>query len=64
LYELRVPFANELIQTAWLMRRGSAERAQAVALALAAKQGHYLVPVRAFYTMRMQSNPFLRWAAP
>jgi hypothetical protein len=34
------------------------------ALALAGKQGRYFVPVEAFQTMRMQSNPFLRWAAP
>jgi hypothetical protein len=34
------------------------------ALALAGKQGRYLLPVQAFQTMRMQSNPFLRWAAP
>ena len=64
LYELRVPFANKLIQSAWLMRPGSAAPGESAALALAGRQGHYFVPVRAFYTMRMQSNPFLRSAAP
>ena len=63
LAELRVPFANKLIHSLWLTNRvrGGDER---VALALAARQGRYFVPVEAFQTMRMQSNPFLRWAAP
>lgn len=64
LYELRVPLANKLIQTAWLLRRGSAPPDELAAIALAGRQGRYFVPVRAFYTMRMQSNPFLRWAPP
>jgi hypothetical protein len=64
LYELRVPFANKLIQNAWLLRPRGAAAADHAALALAAGQGHYFVPLHAFYTMRMQSNPFLRWAAP
>jgi hypothetical protein len=64
LYELRVPLANKLIQTAWLLRPGSAPPGDVAALKVAGRQGHYFVPVHAFYTMRMQSNPFLRWAAP
>jgi TadE-like protein len=64
LYELRIPFANKLIQSAWLLRPGSAGAVDRAALALLGRQGHYFVPVHAFYTMRMQSNPFLRWAAP
>jgi Flp pilus assembly protein TadG len=64
LYELRVPFANKLIQSAWLLRPSRAAAADRAALAVAARQGRYFVPVHAFYTMRMQSNPFLRWAAP
>ena len=64
LYELRVPLANKLIQSAWLLRPRAAPPADVAALGVAAKNGHYFVPVHAFYTMRMQSNPFLRWAAP
>ncbi|HYZ90356.1 MAG TPA: TadE family protein [Myxococcales bacterium] len=64
LYELRVPFANQLIQGAWLLRPASATADDRAALALLGRQGRYFVPVHAFYTMRMQSNPFLRWAAP
>jgi hypothetical protein len=65
LYELRVPLANKLIQTAWLaLRRGAAGASFDIALTALARQGHFFVPVQAFHTMRMQSNPFLRWAAP
>lgn len=34
------------------------------ALAVLARRGRYYLPVDAWHTMRMQSNPFLRWAAP
>jgi hypothetical protein len=70
LYELRVPFANKLLHSLWLAGRrlrgrdGAADGLDLAALALAGKQGRYLFPVQAFYTMRMQSNAFLRWAAP
>jgi hypothetical protein len=110
LYELRVPFANRMIQAIWfaskLARRGpggldswrgwdlagpkvSSQRGpDAVALsqarslaagklddgmpgglnvaglAVLASRKRYFVPVDAWFTMRMQSNPFLRWAAP
>jgi len=63
LAELRVPLANKLIHSLWLARRlRSGDHVGA--LALAGRQGRYFVPVEAFQTMRMQSNPFLRWAAP
>ena len=67
LYELRVPLANKLLHSLWLAAqrvRGGADRLDIAALAIAGKQGRYLFPVQAFYTMRMQSNAFLRWAAP
>jgi len=71
LVELRVPLANKLIHSLWLASRGgrgvedgARGGPDLASLALAGKQGRYLVPVQAFQTMRMQSNPFLRWAAP
>ena len=109
LYELRVPFANKLIQTIWLAShtgRGNARALDAwtgwdlsspkafaprgpdavtlsralalggrvddgtpgginlAALTLAGNAGRYFLPVQAFHTMRLQSNAFLRWAAP
>jgi hypothetical protein len=70
LVELRVPLANKLIQSFWLASRArsaSVEPSRGLdlaALAAARKRGFYLLPVQAFHTMRMQSNPFLRWAAP
>jgi len=66
LAELRVPFANKLVQAAWLAlrRRAVGNVFDLAALSLLARQGRYFVPLQAFYTMRMQSNPFLRWAAP
>jgi TadE-like protein len=63
LAELRIPLANKLIHSLWLARRARAGEALG-ALALAGKQGRYFVPLEAFQTMRMQSNPFVRWAAP
>src|SRR5438105_4345009 len=109
LYELRVPFANKLLQTIWLASHVGLGRARALegwtgwdlsspkavvpggpdavaltralalggqvedgtpdgislgALALAGNQGRYFLPIQAWYTMRLQSNPFAKWAAP
>jgi TadE-like protein len=58
-YELRVPFANKLMHALWLLRRTPQD-----AVASAAHAGRYFVPLEAFATMRMQSNPFLGAAAP
>ena len=113
-YELRVPFANKMIQAIWLASRinmlrfwsgtdlsgprlGNSQSADAVKLTRDAALGRgsipdgtpegtnitaltmvsnlppttvrgqgrrFLLPVHAWYTMRMQSNPFLPWAAP
>jgi hypothetical protein len=107
LYELRIPFANKLIQTIWMATHvgsgnfraleqwagwdmtspraftptgsdavgltralaaavryddGTPEQVNLGALVLAGTQGHYYLPLTAYYTMRMQSNPFLKWA--
>jgi len=102
LYELRVPFANKLIQTIWMAAKagllrawqgwdlasprlgrqagpdavaaarvaavrttvpdGTPEGIRLAALSTAGRAGRYYLPVQAFYTMRMQSNPFLKWA--
>ena len=66
LYELRIPLANKLIQAGWLAlrRRAAGAAFDVAALTALARQGRFFVPLEAFYTMRMQSNPFLRWAAP
>jgi hypothetical protein len=104
LYEMRVPFANKMIQTIWMAaksgtlkpwagfdwtgpRLGVAGGPDAVASSRALAAGHkvpdgtpegiqlgglvaaglggrYFLPLEAFYTMRMQSNPYLRWAHP
>ncbi len=60
LYELKVPLANKVIQAAWMaaQRDGSA----LPGLLAAARAGRYHLPLQAFYTMRMQSNPYLKWA--
>ena len=34
------------------------------AMAVLARTNQYYLPVDAWYTMRMQSNPFVKWAAP
>jgi hypothetical protein len=104
LYELRVPFANRLIQSIWMAARvglldawrgqdwtaprmGSNTGGDAIAASRAAAAGaivqdgtpegiplgalvaagnarRYYLPVEAYYTMRMQSNPYLKWAHP
>jgi hypothetical protein len=104
LYELRVPFANKLLQTLWMaakagllgawrgwdlasprlgrqagpdavavsraaaaattVRDRTPEGISLAALSAAGKAGRYYLPVEAFYTMRMQSNPYLEWAHP
>jgi hypothetical protein len=73
LYELRVPFAGRLVHRLWLARRALAGKPEKngppddlplAALAVAARQGRCFLPVDAFYTMRMQSNPFAKWSAP
>lgn len=63
LYELKVPFANRIFHAAWIaIRAKNAEGAGVAGLAAAARAGRYFVPLQAFYTMRMQSNPYLKWA--
>ena len=37
---------------------------QALTLASSGPRPKYFLPVNAWYTMRMQSNPYLKWAAP
>jgi len=100
LYEMRVPFANWMIQSIWFAaqvgalglwtgpnmldpRVGTANGASAlgppatagtlndgmpggldVAKLAARPGGKFYMPVNAWYTMRMQSNPYLKWAAP
>jgi hypothetical protein len=101
LYELRVPFANKMIQSLWLAARaglleqwrgfdwtaprltkadavsasraaaggktvadGTPEGINAAALVAAGAAGRFYLPVEAYYTMRMQSNPYLTWAHP
>ena len=65
LVELRVPLANKLIQALWLASRARApDGLDLAALSAARGRGFHLLPVQAFQTVRMQSNPFLRWVAP
>jgi hypothetical protein len=104
LYELKVPFANKLIQTVWMAAKagvlhswsgwdlasprfgaqrgpdavpislaaaavtkvgdGTPEGIPLAALVAAGRAGRYYLPVEAFYTMRMQSNPYRKWARP
>ena len=71
LYELKVPFANKLLQTIWLAAKGGLatvvedgmpQGLRLGSLVAAASAGRYYLPVQAFYTMRMQSNPYRKWA--
>ena len=103
LYELKVPFANKLIQTLWMAAKAGVleawqgwdltsprfggqtgpdavrisravaagvtaqatpEGISLAALVAAGRAGRYYLPVEAFYTMRMQSNPYRKWARP
>jgi hypothetical protein len=68
LYELRVPLANKAIQGLWLAALAAAgttpDGVDPAALAAAAAAGRFFLPVTAFYSMRMQSNPYLKWAHP
>jgi len=72
LCELRVPFANRMIQTIWMAarsglpgkRHGAPDEVPLAALAAAGEAGRYYLPVEAFVTMRMQSNPYRKWARP
>jgi len=103
LYEMKVPFANKLLQTLWMAtqigqlknwqgwdlsspRYAAQNGADAVGISRPASAGktvidgmpgglplaalvsagdlrqRYFLPVNAWYTMRMQSNPYLKWA--
>ena len=106
LFELKVPFANKMIQTIWFasqlgvlntwsgfdltrpqvgaensgidavsttgtaaLGRGTIQDGipgglSVSALAGLAKTNRFYLPVHAWYSMRMQSNPYLKWAAP
>jgi hypothetical protein len=62
LYELSVPFANQALEKIWLAARALAGDGRVAALAAVARRHRYFLPLTAFCTMRMQSNPYLRWA--
>ena len=104
LYEMKVPFANRMIQTLWLASKagilqnwqgsdwtgpkiggqtgpdavavtrgvaagrvvpdGTPEGVRLAGLVAAGALNRYYLPVDAWYTMRMQSNPYLKWAHP
>jgi hypothetical protein len=104
LFELRVPFANKMIQTIWLAARagvlsnwrgfdwttprfvtssglaadpvsraaaaaltvadGTPEGIRVASLLAAGATGRFFLPVEAYATQRMQSNPYLKWAHP
>ncbi len=102
LYEMRVPFANKLIQTIWMASKagvlslwqgadwtsprfasqrggdataisraiaagvtvpdGTPEGIRLAGLVAAGQTGRFYLPVESWYSMRMQSNPYLQWA--
>ncbi|HUJ26518.1 MAG TPA: TadE family protein [Myxococcales bacterium] len=105
MYEMRVPFANKLLQTIWMATHanvlglwggwdmtsprfglvangpdavaisravatsvtvpdGTPEGVKLFGLVAASESNRFFFPVYAWYTMRMQSNPYLRWANP
>jgi len=105
LYEMKVPFANKMIQSIWFASQlgvlrmwdgfdlsGPRVESQAgpdavemtnlgalgkgsipdgmpgglnvSALAALSRTNRFFLPVSAWYTMRMQSNPYRKWAAP
>jgi hypothetical protein len=91
LYEMTVPFANQMLQTIYLathsgmllswsqqswdltrigpsgpsvINDGIPGGIPVTALMGAAAGNHFYFPVEAWYSMRMQSNPYLKWAHP
>ena len=63
LYELKVPFANQAIERVWMAaQRRAPDGALLAGLLAASRAGRHYLPLTAFYTMRMQSNPYLLWA--
>jgi len=62
LCELRVPFANRMLQAVWLSTQRAPDDVAVPALLAAARAGRYYLPLQAFQTMRMQSNPYLQRA--
>jgi hypothetical protein len=73
LYELKVPFAGRFLQALWVAAKrgrggvlddGMPGGLNLAALSSMARRGRFFLPIDAWHTMRMQSNPFLRWAAP
>ncbi len=90
LFELRVPFANKMLQSIWLasqvgllntwdgflltnigptgapgvIQDGMEGGLNVSTLAALGAGGRFYMPVDAWFTMRMQSNPYLQWAAP
>ncbi|GAC1336572.1 MAG: hypothetical protein NVS2B9_13000 [Myxococcales bacterium] len=58
----RLPWAG--LSAAGVLEDGLPGGLDLTALSLLARRGRFFLPVHAWHTMRMQSNPFLRWAAP
>jgi hypothetical protein len=44
------------------VKDGTPEGISETGLLIASTQRHYFLPVEAWYTMRMQSNPYRKWA--
>jgi TadE-like protein len=104
LYEMKVPFANKMIQTIWMAAKagvlrnwqgsdwtapklgaqsgvdavaatravslgrtvpdGTPEGIRLAGLVAAGAANRFYLPVEAWYTMRLQSNPYVKWAHP